>query len=203
MERPERARRRQRLPALLPARHARAAAPCTDDTRARRVAQHPNSPPTPPPPLLRRRPVLHTPRRAPRALWLPAARRRRAAARRRTLARTPAAACEGQREATRSLLATREGAGAVARRVPRRRVCMCRRSPSNSSQPLAKKVASALALLAPPGTKLAHSARVRTIKHRIERWRPLECPRRAAPAAAKECFGERTNQLDELVTPKN
>ena len=126
MERPERARRRQRLPALLPARHARAAAPCTDDTRARRVAQHPNSPPTHPPPLLRRRPVLHTPRRAPRALWLPAARRRRAAARRRTLARTPAAACEGQREATRSLLATREGAGAVARRVPRRRVCMCR-----------------------------------------------------------------------------
>ena len=33
--------------------------------------------------------------------------------------------------------------------------------------------------------------------------KPLECRRRAAPAAAKECFGERTNQLDELVTPKN
>ena len=32
------------------------------------------------------------------------------------------------------------------------------------SQPFAKKVASALALLAPLGTKLAHSARVRTIR---------------------------------------
>ena len=62
------------------------------------------------------------------------------------------------------------------------------------SQPFAKKVASALALFAPLGTKLAHSARVRTIKHRLERWKPLECPRRAAPMAAKECFGERTNQ---------
>ena len=50
---------------------------------------------------------------------------------------------------------------------------VCAASPSNSShvgsQPLAKKVASARALLAPPGTKLAHSARVRTIKHRFER----------------------------------
>ena len=41
------------------------------------------------------------------------------------------------------------------------------------SQPFAKKVASALALFAPLGTKLAHSARVRTIKHRLERWKPL------------------------------
>ena len=62
------------------------------------------------------------------------------------------------------------------------------------SQPFAKKVASALALFAPLGTKLAHSARVRTIKHRLERWKPLECPRRAAPTAAKECFGERTTK---------
>ena len=62
------------------------------------------------------------------------------------------------------------------------------------SQPFAKKVASALALFALPGIKLGHSARVRTIKHRLERWKPLECPRRAAPTAAKECFGERTNQ---------
>ena len=60
------------------------------------------------------------------------------------------------------------------------------------SQPFAKKVASALALFAPLGTKLAHSARVGTIKHRFARWMPLERPRRAAPAAAKECFGERT-----------
>ena len=37
------------------------------------------------------------------------------------------------------------------------------------SQPFAKKVASALTLFAPLGTKLAHSARVRTIKHRHER----------------------------------
>ena len=64
----------------------------------------------------------------------------------------------------------------------------------SQSQPFAKKVASALALFAPLGTKLAHSARVRTIKHRLERWKPLECPRRAAPMAAKECFGERTTQ---------
>ena len=63
-----------------------------------------------------------------------------------------------------------------------------------ASQPFAKKVASALALFAPLGTKLAHSARVRTIKHRLERWKPLECPRRAAPTAAKECFGERGSQ---------
>ena len=62
------------------------------------------------------------------------------------------------------------------------------------SQPFAKKVASALALFAPLGTKLAHSARVRTIKHRLARWRPLACPRRAAPMAAKECFGERTTK---------
>ena len=59
------------------------------------------------------------------------------------------------------------------------------------SQPFAKKVASALALFALPGTNLAHSARIRTIKHRFERWKPLEFPRRAAPTAAKECFGER------------
>ena len=58
----------------------------------------------------------------------------------------------------------------------------------------AKKVASALALFALLGTNLAHSARVRTIKHRFERWKPLECPRRAAPTAAKECFGERTTK---------
>ena len=64
------------------------------------------------------------------------------------------------------------------------------------SQPFAKKVASALALFAPLGTKLAHSARVRTIKHRLERWKPLECPRRAVPMAAKECFGERTTSRD-------
>ena len=63
---------------------------------------------------------------------------------------------------------------------------------ASESQPFAKKVASALALFALPGTNLAHSARVRTIKHRFERWKPLECPRRAAPTAAKECFGERT-----------
>ena len=63
-----------------------------------------------------------------------------------------------------------------------------------ASQPFAKKVASALALFAPLGTNLAHSARVRTIKHRLERWKPLECPRRAAPTAAKECFGERTTK---------
>ena len=59
---------------------------------------------------------------------------------------------------------------------------------------MTKKVASALALFAPLGTKLAHSARVRTIKHRIERWKPLERPQRATLMAAKECFGERTNQ---------
>ena len=47
-----------------------------------------------------------------------------------------------------------------------------------------------LALLALLGTKLAHSARVRTIKHRLERWSPLECRRRAAAAAAKESSGE-------------
>ena len=63
-----------------------------------------------------------------------------------------------------------------------------------ASQPLAKKVASARALFAPLGTTLAHSARVRTIKHRLERWLPLECPRRAAPTAAKECSGERTTK---------
>ena len=68
------------------------------------------------------------------------------------------------------------------------------------SQPFAKKVASALALFAPLGTKLGHSARVRTIKHRLERWRPLECPRRAAPMAAKECFGERTTSRDPKKT---
>ena len=62
------------------------------------------------------------------------------------------------------------------------------------SPPFAKKVASAVALFAPMGTNLAHSARVRTIKHRLERWKPLECPRRAAPTAAKECFGERTTK---------
>ena len=65
---------------------------------------------------------------------------------------------------------------------------------ASESQPFAKKVASALALFAPLGTKLAHSARVRTIKHRLERWKPLECPRRAAPMTAKECFGERTTK---------
>ena len=59
-------------------------------------------------------------------------------------------------------------------------------------RPKSEKVASALALFALPGTKLGHSARVRTIKHRLERWKPLECPRRAAPMAAKERFGERT-----------
>ena len=71
---------------------------------------------------------------------------------------------------------------------------------ADESQPFAKKDASALALLAPLGTKLAHSARVRTIKHRLEHWKPLEFPRRAAPTAAEECFGERTTKP---VTKKN
>ena len=42
------------------------------------------------------------------------------------------------------------------------------------SQQFAKKVASALALFALLGTKLGHSARVRTIKHRLARWKHLK-----------------------------
>ena len=67
---------------------------------------------------------------------------------------------------------------------------------------VAGKVASALALLALLRTKLARSARVRTIKHRHERWRPLEWPQRAAQAATKECFGERTTKPVSRDPPK-
>ena len=93
---------------------------------------------------------------------------------------------------------------AAAARRARRRAKTARRcsrsaafqvgSTGHESQPFAEKVASALALFAPPGTKLAHSARVRTIKHMFERWKPLECPRRAAPTAAKESFGRSLHQ---------
>ena len=44
------------------------------------------------------------------------------------------------------------------------------------------------------GTELAHSARVRTIKHRRERWVPLDRPPRAALAAAKERLWRTYNQ---------
>ena len=53
------------------------------------------------------------------------------------------------------------------------------------------------------GTNLADSARVRTIKRRFERWKPLECPRRAAPTAAKERFGERTRYNQARDQKKN
>ena len=45
--------------------------------------------------------------------------------------------------------------------------------------------------LCAPGDQAGAQCSVRTIKHMLERWKPLECPRRAAPTAAKECFGER------------
>ena len=34
-------------------------------------------------------------------------------------------------------------------------------------------------------------------KHRLERWKALECPRRAAPTAAKERLGERTRRRNK------
>ena len=59
-------------------------------------------------------------------------------------------------------------------------------------RPKSEKVASALALFALlAGDQAGAQRSARIINHRIARWKPLGCPRCAAPTAAKECFGER------------
>ena len=88
------------------------------------------------------------------------------------------------------------GSGAcAARRAPRRRVAARQQQQASESQGCQRACA-----LCAPGDQAGAQCSVRTIKHRFERWKPLECPRRAAPTAAKECFGERTTKP---VTQKN
>ena len=50
----------------------------------------------------------------------------------------------------------------------------------------ARKGAARVRSARPRGPRRRAVSRERTIKRGMERWRPLECPRRAAPAAAKE-----------------
>ena len=101
-----------------------------------------------------------------------------------TLARTHASAAR-ERAMAPARVAGRAAAPPEARRRRARRAALSEWRTRASVHYVCAQVASALALLALLRTTLAHSARVKTIKHRLERCRPLECPRRAAPAPAK------------------